>query len=115
MIRQNIINWLRKNIPCSFWNFAWWVPSSLAIVLLPIGVLFFEAIAKIGFAEPRGEQLLFVISIFYGVGIGVATLLLANKAELSVQLLQKVKWLARFAIVTPFLTLLFLFWVFSRP
>lgn len=115
MIKPKVITLLRENIPLYLWNFVWWMPSLLAILLLPIGVLFFESIAQIGFAEPRGEQLLFILSIFYGVGIGTITLLLVDKAGLSTKLIQKVKWLARFAIITPFLTLLILFWIFGRP
>ncbi len=115
MIRTKIIIWLRQITPSILWNFVWWFPSFLAVVLLPVGLLFFESIKLVGVAEPRGEQMLMIFSIFYGIGVGIATLLLVNKAELSANLLQKVKWLARFAIVTPFLTLLILFWIFSRP
>ncbi len=115
MIRTKIIIRLREIIHSVLWNFIWWFPSFLAILLLPVGVLFFESIKLVGFAEPRGEQMLMIFSIFYGIGIGTGTLLLVNKAELSAKLLQKVKWLARFAIITPFLTLLVLFWIFSRP
>lgn len=115
MVKTKIVDWIQENIPSNLWNFIWWFPSFLAIVLLPVGLLFFESIALAGFAEPRGEQLLMILSIFYGVGIGTVTLLLVGKAEISAKFLQKVKWLARFAIVTPFLTLLILFWIFSRP
>ena len=115
MIKMKIVNWLREITPAGFWNFIWWLPSLLAIILLPLGIIFFRVMAQIGFAQPRGEQLLFILSIFYGIGIGTVTILLVDKANLSRDVLYKAKWLARFAIVTPFLILSILFWIFSRP
>lgn len=115
MIKTKIVNRIQKKVPSNLYKFVWWMPSSLAIVILPIGLLFFELIKFVGLVEPRGEQMLMIFSIFYGIGIGTATLLLVDKAGLSTNLLQKTKWIAKFAIITPFLTLLILFWIFSRP
>jgi hypothetical protein len=115
MIRKRTVDFLRGQIKPGLWEFVWWIPSVVAIVLLPLGTLFFQLMSVLGFSEPRAVQLLFLVAIFYGAGIGITTLLLIDKAELSVNLLSRAKWLARFAVVTPLLTLLILFWIFSRP
>ncbi len=115
MSRTKIVEILREKINPKFWNSFWLFAPTTAILLLPFGVMSTYILGLMGFeGVGRLTQLLILFSIFYGFLIGVAVLLLADKLEIPPSLINKVKWLARFAIVTPLLSILILFAVFSR-
>jgi hypothetical protein len=56
-----------------------------------------------------------ILSILGGPSVGVWTLVFVDFADLSLQLTSKIKWLSRFAVVSPILLLLTLFLIFAKP
>lgn len=115
VIRKQIIEFLRNYIPDCLWILFWFLTPLVAIIFLPAGLLFFQLLELFGIFEPRAVQLLMLSSIAFGFVVGISTLLLIDKAEISTEYIQKVKWLARFSIISPVLILLIIFWIFSRP
>jgi hypothetical protein len=57
---------------------------------------------------------LWLFSLVYGPVVGISVLFLVGHAGLSYTLVNRVKWLARFAVVSPFLILVLLILIFSR-
>jgi hypothetical protein len=113
IIREKIVDWFREKIPSNYWTIVWWFIPLSAIFLLPLGLIFTFILGQTGFeAVGRLTQLLILFSLFYGFISGITILSLVDLAELSAT--NKIKWLARFAVVTPLLTLLTLFLIFSR-
>lgn len=115
--RTKIVEILREKINPKFWNSFWLFAPATAIFLLPIGLMFLRNLGLLGLkVEPEeGERLvhlLMLFSIIYGILIGVTVLLLADKLEVPLNLTNKIKWLAVFAIVTPLLSILILIWIF---
>jgi hypothetical protein len=97
------------------WNLFWLFAPMAAIVLLPLGSIFLYILGLVGFdGVGRLTQMLILFSIIYGILIGIIVLLFAGKLGIPPTLLNKIKWLARFAVVTPLLTTLILFLIFSR-
>lgn len=114
-MRKEAVRFLKEIIPVNYWSTVWWFVPSLAIFLLPLELALNFLLGKLGFAGVgRLTQLLILFSLLYGVVSGVVVLGLANFSGLSESLIYKVKWLSRFAIVSPLLTLLILFLIFSR-
>ena len=115
LTKEKIIKCLREKIPLKFWTITWWFIPLSAILLLPLGIIFTFTLGQIGFeGVGRLTQLLMLFSIFYGFASGISILWLIDSAELSLIAINKIKWLARFGVVTPLLTLLTLFLIFSR-
>jgi fructose-specific phosphotransferase system IIC component len=115
MTKTEIVEILREKINPKFWNSFWLFVPATAILLLPFGLTSIYILGLIGFeGVGRLTQLLILFSIIYGFLIGVTVLLLADKLEIPPSIINKVKWLARFAIVTPLLSILILFAVFSH-
>ena len=117
MSRTKIVEILRGKINPKFWNSFWVFAPATAIFLLPIGIIFLRNLDLLGIElEPEeGEKLvhlLILFSIIYGILIGATVLLLADKLEVSANLINKIKCLAIFAIVAPLLSFLILFWIF---
>ncbi|MDQ3799254.1 MAG: hypothetical protein M3384_07385 [Acidobacteriota bacterium] len=114
-MRREIVDFLQEKIPSSLWAFGWWFVPLSAVFLLPSGLIFTIILGKIGVEESgRLTQLLMLFSLFYGFAGGFSVLLLADFAEMPLASINKVKWLARLAVVAPVLTLLILFLIFSR-
>ena len=115
MTKTKIIEIMPEKINPKFWNSFWIFAPTAAIFLLPFGALLTYILSLLGFEGiGRLNQLLILFSITYGCLIGTTILLLADKLEIPLNLTNKIKWLARFAIITPLLTILILFLVFSR-
>ncbi|HXH69575.1 MAG TPA: hypothetical protein VNI60_04425 [Pyrinomonadaceae bacterium] len=113
--KTKIVEIVREKINPKFWNTFWLFAPTTAIFILPVGLLSIYILGLIGFeGVGRLTHLLILFSITYGILIGVTVLLLADKLEIPKNLTDKIKWLARFAIVTPLLSILILFLVFSR-
>lgn len=105
----------REKINPLLWNLFWLFAPMAAIFLLPFGLLGTYILGLMGLeGVGRLDQMLIMFSITYGILIGTTVLLLADKLELPEILLNKIKWLSRFAVVTPLLTILILFLIFSR-
>lgn len=115
MIRQPIVDSLRNYIPSDIWSLCWFLPSTGAIILLPLGLLFFQFLEFFEVYEPRGQQMLGIFSVFAGIGIGLMTLFLVDKAEISMENTRRVKVLAGLSIVSPILIISIIFWIYSRP
>jgi hypothetical protein len=115
LTKEKIIKWLREKIPLRFWTIVWWFIPLSAIFLLPLGIIFTFILGKIGFEGiGRLTQLLILFSIFYGFVSGIIVIWMVDSAKLSLTASSKIKWLARFGVVTPLLTVLTLFLIFSR-
>ncbi len=115
MTKTKIVEILREKINPKSWNSFWLLAPTIAIFLLPFGSLFLYILGLIGFEGiGRLTQLLILFSIINGILVGSTVLFLAENLELPEALASKIKWLARFAIVTPLLIVLILFLIFSR-
>lgn len=118
MSRTKIVEILREKINPKSWNSFWLFAPATAIFLLPVCFMFLRILGLLGIKGPEGAEgewiitLPMLFSIIYGILIGVTVLLLADKLEVPLNLINKIKWLAVFAIVTPFLSCLILIWVF---
>ncbi len=112
---SNLVVAMKERIAPKFWKPFWFFAPMSAMFLLPFGLLVTYILGFIGFeGVGRLNQLLILFSVFYGFFIGTAVLFFADKLELISNFADKVKWLGRFAIVTPILTILVLFLIFSR-
>ena len=114
LIKDRVISMLREDVPDILWPTVWWLLPLSAILILPLGTLFFQALLYVEINTARPLQLLWLCSLVYGPVVGISILVLAGRAGLSITLTNRVKWLARFAVVTPFLSLVLLFLIFSR-
>jgi hypothetical protein len=115
MCRTKIVEILREKINPKFWNSFWLVVPTTAILLLQVCFVFLRILGLLRFkVEGSGWviNLLMLFSITYGFLIGTAVLLVANKVEVLANLINKIKLLAIFAIVTPLFNCLILIWVF---
>jgi hypothetical protein len=102
-------------MPSKYWRAAWWAVPISAILLLPLGTAFFQLLSAWRVPEaPRWLQLSWVFALLYGLLGGVLVLLLVGQAGLPSRDINKVKWLARIAVISPFLELSVLFWIFSN-
>lgn len=116
MSRIQIINMLKEMVPTRLWPHIWWLIPVSAIVLLPSGSLFLASMTRLGLEEgPRLTQLLMLFAPLYGMIAGLLVLVLVDEAGLTTTLVNRYKWLARLAVVSPTLMLLILFLIFSRP
>jgi ABC-type sulfate transport system permease component len=114
-MRKQIINVLKDKIPSNLWINFWWFISVSAIILLPIGLVFTYFLGLSGFeGSERLTQILILFSVFYGLIVGIFILLLVDYADIQSNLISKIKWLARFAVVAPILTILTLFLIYSK-
>ncbi len=106
---------MREKIGLKFWKPFWIFAPLVAIILLPFGSIITYVLGLVGFEGiGRLNQALIMFSVLYGFFIGIIILFLANKLEFRSNLTNKIKWLARFAIITPILTVLVMFLLFSR-
>lgn len=109
---KSLITWLRVYIPTERWNAAWLLAPTLALLLLPIGAGLLQILSRLGIAgAPRATQALIILSIPLGVLVGSTILLSGDAAELPPVVLSRAKWLARFAVVGPLITVLAFFLV----
>jgi hypothetical protein len=93
---------------------AWWAVPISAILLLPLGTAFFQLLTAWRVPEaPRWLQLSWIFALLYGLVAGALILLLVGKAGIPSSDINKVKWLAGIAVISPFLELSLLFWIFS--
>ncbi|MFN0140399.1 MAG: hypothetical protein ACKVQW_09995 [Pyrinomonadaceae bacterium] len=115
MTRTIIIGRLKGLIPEKHWKGVWWFLPSFAIILLPFGSLFLQILAYMGFEDaPRLTQLLMAFSVLFGPAIGLSCLFFVDYAGFPPTHADRLKWLARIAVVFPLLLLLTLFLVFAK-
>lgn len=114
IIKDRVISMLREDVPDVLWPTVWWLLPLSAILILPLGTLFFEALLYLEIDTVRPLQLLWLCSLVYGPAVGISVLFLAGHAGLSYALTNRVKWLARLAVVSPVLSLLSLFLIFTN-
>ena len=117
MCKTKIVEILREKINPKFWNSFWLFAPTTAIFLLPVCFIFLRILVLLGLKVGPDEsdmiiKLPMLFSIIYGILIGTTVLLLADKLEVSANLINKIKCLAIFAIVAPLLSFLILFWIF---
>ena len=113
--RTKIIEILRKKIDPKFWSSFWLYVPAIALFILPVGLLSTYILGLLGFqGVGRLVQIIIIFSIIYGFLNGTTVLFLANDLGFSPNHTSRIKWLARFAVVTPLLSILILFLVFSR-
>jgi hypothetical protein len=113
-IKERIISLLRGVVPHVLWSTFWWLLPLSAILLLPVGSLFFQALLYLEIDTVRPLQMLWLFSLVFGPVVGISILGLAGHARLSFTLANRVKWLARIAVVSPILSLWILFLIFGR-
>lgn len=115
MMRQIILESLKRQIPSQHWRSFWYASLTVAIAVLPVGLLLLQGLSYFGFeAAPRMTQLLMVFSVIGGAGAGFLALWLVNSAGFPSNSIIFIKWLARIAVVFPLLFLLSLFLLFSK-
>lgn len=112
-----ILESIRVKINPSFWNLFWLIAPATGIFFLPICIIFLRILAFLGLRlETRESEwiiyFIMLFSIIYGILIGVTGLLLANKLEVPSNLVNKIKCLAGFSIVTPIFIVMILLWAF---
>jgi len=112
--KERIILMLRGVVPHVLWSFVWWLPPLSAILIVPLGSLVLEGLLHFGIDTVRPLQLLWLGSLVYGPVVGIWVLLLAGHAGLSLTLTNRVKWLARFAVIGPISSLYLLHLIFGR-
>jgi hypothetical protein len=99
-------------VPPNRWEQVWWAAPAVILLLLPLGSLVLRLLALLGWAgAPRATQGLMLLSVFGGVVVGSLILWSVRDAGLEPRFCQRVQWLARFAVVGPFLTLAVMFWI----
>jgi hypothetical protein len=82
--------------------------------MLPIGAMVLRVFGFLGWSgAARATQGLILLSLISGIAVDSLILWSVEEEGLEPRLLYRVKWLARFAVVVPFLTLGVLFWIAS--
>lgn len=116
MLRRKFVELVRRLVPAGWWERCWWLTPTLLALLLPVG---YPALFLLGSAGWRGyaraAQGLMLLSVFGGPVVGLLVLWAAGQAGLEPRTLVRARWAARFAVVAPFLTLSFMFWLASKP
>jgi hypothetical protein len=114
MNRQLFINWLHGNVPPDRREQVWWLAPTVTLLLLPVGSMVLRVLGLLGwYGAARATQGLILLSLVSGVAVGSLILWSIEEAGLEPRLLYRVKWLARFAVFGPFLTLGAMFWIAS--
>jgi hypothetical protein len=112
MKRHLFIDGLHANVPSDRWEQFWWLAPTVTLLMLPVGAMVLRVLGLLGwYGAPRATQGLMLLSIVSGVAVGSLVLWSVEEAGLAPRLLYRVQWLARFAVVGPFLTLALLFWI----
>lgn len=112
MRRQLFVDWLRASVPPGRWEQVWWAAPAVTLLMLPLGALALRILGLLGWdGAPRATQGLMLLSVFGGVVVGSLILWSVRDAGLEPRLRHRVQWLARFAVVGPFLTLAVMFWI----
>jgi hypothetical protein len=112
MKRRIFVNWLQANVPPWRWEQIWWLAPSFTLLMLPLGTLVLRILGALGWdGVPRATQGLMLLSVLSGLVVGSLTIWSAGEAGLNSRLFYRVQWLARFAVVGPFLTLAVIFWI----
>lgn len=102
-------------MPAEWWGRCWWLAPALMALLLPVGFTALLLPASAGWrGYARAAQGLMLLSVFGGPVVGLLVLWAAGEAGLEPRTLVRAKWAARFAVVAPFLTLSFMFWLASK-
>lgn len=110
MTRRRFVNWLRGHVPPERWEQVWWLTPALTLLLLPVGAPILQLLMRLGWdGAPRATQGLMVLSVLSGVAVGSVVLWSVKEAGLEPGAYNRAQWLARFAILGPFLTLLVMF------
>jgi hypothetical protein len=111
-MREGFINWLRERVPPHRWDQIWWIAPTITLLLLPIGVPLLRLIGMIGwYGAPRATQGLMLFAVTSGVVVGSVVLWSVKDAQLVPDKLRRAQWLARLAVIGPFLTILAMFWI----
>jgi hypothetical protein len=115
MSRTEFVDWLRTNVPVQRWESVWWQFSVFILLMLPIGVPVLYLIGFLGWnGVGRATQGLMMASVVGGVTIGPFVLFCVEQAGLRPIQVHRAKWLARLAIIGPFLELLIMLGLMAR-
>lgn len=110
--RQLCINWMRANVPPDRWEQVWWLAPTISLLLLPVGAAILQVLGRFGwYGATRATQGLMLLSVVGGLVVGSVVLWSVREANLEPHALNRAQWLARFAVLGPFFTLLILFWI----
>lgn len=108
-LKEQIISLLREDVPEFLWIPSWWLAPLSAIVMLPLGTLVLEALLYLDIDTVRPMQVMWLFALAYGPAVGLTVLFLVGKAGLPISVIGRVKWLARFAVISPILFLFIMF------
>ncbi len=112
MNRREFINWLRERVPPERWEQVWWLAPTVMLLLLPVGAAILQVLGRLGwYGAPIATQGLMLFSVVGGAVVGAVELWSIREADLEPHALNRAQWLARFAVVIPFLTLVVMFWI----
>jgi hypothetical protein len=93
----------------------WWLTPTLMALLPPVGLAALFLLGSAGWrGYARAAQGLMLLSVFGGPVVGLLVLWAAGEAGLEPPTLVRARWAARVAVVAPFLTLSFVFWLASK-
>lgn len=110
MMRQQFVRWLREHVPHERWEQMWWLAPAGTLLLLPLGAPLLQVLAWLGWhGAPRATQSLMLLAILGGVVVGGLVLWSVEEAGLDSAILNRARWMGRFAVIGPLLTLLIIF------
>ena len=111
-MRERLVNWLRERVPPNRWNQIWWQAPAMTLLLLPVGLPLIWLLEILGWDnDGRASQGLALLAVTSGPVVGLVVLWSAKHAQLDPHNLRLSLWLARLAVVGPFLTILALVWL----
>lgn len=112
MTRRDFVSWLRERVPPERWDQVWWLAPLIFLLLLPVGAAILQVLGRLGwYGAPRATQGLMLFSVVGGLVVGSVVLWSVREADLEPHALNRAQWLARFAVLGPFFTLVIMFWI----
>jgi hypothetical protein len=110
--RRVFVRWMQIYVPPDWWESIWWVAPAATLALLPLGFSVLALLELLGWSGAgRAGQGLILLALSAGFVVGITTLWSIDEAGLKPDKRARAEWLARFAIVGPFLFVLALFWL----
>lgn len=115
MLRSKFVEFVRRHVPAGWWERCWWLTPTLMALLLPLSYPVLFLLGSAGWrGYARAAQGLMLLAVFGGPVVGLLVLWAAGAAGLGPSTLVRAKRAARAAVVAPFLTLSFMFWLASK-